>query len=77
MTDLSTVLETTGALAGAGGLGYAKVYAPRVYWSVVGLPVTWGRFSFTYRSTMDVCGLTVQPSRLRAFLARNIAHTEV
>ncbi|BDH03493.1 FtsK/SpoIIIE domain-containing protein [Streptomyces seoulensis] len=77
MTDLSTVLETTGALAGAGGLGYAKVYAPRVYWSLVGLPVTWGRFSFTYRSTMDVCGLTVQPSRLRAFLARNIAHTEV
>ncbi|MEW2314286.1 FtsK/SpoIIIE domain-containing protein [Streptomyces bauhiniae] len=77
MTDLSTVLETTGVLAGAGGLGYAKVYAPRVYWSLVGLPVTWGRFSFTYRSTMDVCGLTVQPSRLRAFLARNIAHTEV
>ncbi|MFF9360517.1 FtsK/SpoIIIE domain-containing protein [Streptomyces griseoluteus] len=77
MADLSTVLETTGALAGAGGLGYAKVYAPRVYWSLVGLPVTWGRFSFTYRSTMDVCGLTVQPSRLRAFLARNIARTEV
>ncbi|MFF0833774.1 FtsK/SpoIIIE domain-containing protein [Streptomyces sp. NPDC003344] len=77
MTDLSTVLETTGALAGAGGLGYAKVRAPRVYWSLVGLPVTWGRFTFTYRSTMDVCGLTVQPSRLRAFLARNVARREV
>ncbi|MFJ3284349.1 FtsK/SpoIIIE domain-containing protein [Streptomyces sp. NPDC086669] len=77
MTDLSLLLEATGAVAGVGGLGYAKVRAPRVYWSLVGLPVTWGRFSFTYRSTMDVCGLTVQPSRLRAFVARNIARREV
>lgn len=71
------MLETTGVLAGAGGLGYAKVRAPGVYWSLVGLPVTWGRFTVTYRSTMDVCGLTVQPSRLRAFLARNVARREV
>jgi S-DNA-T family DNA segregation ATPase FtsK/SpoIIIE len=77
MTDLSMWLEATGALAGAGGLGYAKVRAPRVYWSLVGLPVTWGRFTITYRSTMDVCGLTVQPSRLRAFLTKNMAHREV
>ncbi|MEU5663713.1 FtsK/SpoIIIE domain-containing protein [Streptomyces longwoodensis] len=77
MTDLSTVLEAGGALAGVGGLGYAKVRAPRVYWSLVGLPVTWGRFTFSYRSTMDVCGLTVQPSRLRAFIARNVARREV
>ncbi|MGQ4414811.1 FtsK/SpoIIIE domain-containing protein [Streptomyces sp. SAS_269] len=77
MTDLSTVLETTGVLAGAGGLGYAKVRAPRVYWSLVGLPVTWARFTVSYRSTMDVCGLTVQPSRMRAFIARNVARREV
>ncbi|MFE3636017.1 FtsK/SpoIIIE domain-containing protein [Streptomyces sp. NPDC059168] len=77
MTDLTTVLETTGALAGVGGLGYAKVRAPRVYWSLVGLPVTWGRFTLSYRSTMDVCGLTVQPSRMRAFIARNVARREV
>ncbi|MEU7430420.1 FtsK/SpoIIIE domain-containing protein [Streptomyces sioyaensis] len=77
MSDLTTVLEAAGALAGVGGLGYAKVRAPRVYWSLVGLPVTWGRFTVTYRSTMDVCGLTVQPSRLRAFMARNIARREV
>ncbi|MEU5092401.1 FtsK/SpoIIIE domain-containing protein [Streptomyces sp. NPDC021356] len=77
MSDLSMMLETTGVLAGAGGLGYAKVRAPGVYWSLVGLPVTWGRFTITYRSTMDVCGLTVQPSRLRAFLARNVARREV
>ncbi|MFJ4810913.1 FtsK/SpoIIIE domain-containing protein [Streptomyces longwoodensis] len=77
MTDLSMVLEAGGALAGVGGLGYAKVRAPRVYWSLVGLPVTWGRFTLSYRSTMDVCGLTVQPSRLRAFIARNVARREV
>ncbi|MFB8244802.1 FtsK/SpoIIIE domain-containing protein [Streptomyces sp. NPDC055952] len=77
MTDLSVWLELGTAAAGAGGLGYAKVRAPRVYWSLVGLPVTWGRFTWTYRSTMEVCGLTVQPSRLRAFMARNVARSEV
>ncbi|QHC20591.1 FtsK/SpoIIIE domain-containing protein [Streptomyces sp. GS7] len=77
MTDLTTALEATGAIAGVGGLGYAKVRAPRVYWSLVGLPVTWGRFTVTYGATMDVCGLTVQPSRLRAFMVRNVARREV
>ncbi|MCX5169052.1 FtsK/SpoIIIE domain-containing protein [Streptomyces antibioticus] len=77
MGDLSVWLEATGALTGAGGLGYAKYRAPRVYWSLVGLPVTWGRFSFSYRSTMDVCGLTVQPSGLRAFMTRTVARREV
>ncbi|MFC4503202.1 MULTISPECIES: FtsK/SpoIIIE domain-containing protein [Streptomyces] len=77
MTDLSVWLEATGALAGAGGLGYAKYRAPRVYWPLVGLPVTWGRFSLSYRSTMDVCGLTVHPSGLRAFMTRNVARREV
>lgn len=77
MTDLTMWLEATGALAGAGGLGYAKVRAPRVYWSLVGMPVTWGRFTFSYRSTMDVCGLTVHPSGLRAFMTRNVARREV
>ncbi|MFE7646446.1 FtsK/SpoIIIE domain-containing protein [Streptomyces phaeoluteigriseus] len=77
MSDLSVWLEATGALASAGGLGYAKVRAPRVYWSLVGLPATWARFTFSYRSTMDVCGLTVQPSGLRAFMTRNVARREV
>ncbi|MFJ9966410.1 FtsK/SpoIIIE domain-containing protein [Streptomyces avermitilis] len=77
MADLTMCLEAAGALAGAGGLGYAKVRAPRVYWSLVGLPVTWGRFAFSYRSTMDVCGLTVQPSGLRAFMTRSVARREV
>ncbi|WP_329128167.1 FtsK/SpoIIIE domain-containing protein [Streptomyces caniferus] len=77
MSELTTVLEGAGALAGAGGLGYAKVRAPRVYWSLVGLPVTWGRFTVTYGATMDVCGLTVRPSGLRAFVVRNVARREV
>ncbi|MEV4949589.1 FtsK/SpoIIIE domain-containing protein [Streptomyces sp. NPDC053755] len=74
MTDLSTLWEVGLPLAGAGGgLGYAKIRAPRVFWSLVGLPVATARFAVTYRSTMDVCGLTVQPSRLRAFMVRNLA----
>ncbi|MGP4049659.1 FtsK/SpoIIIE domain-containing protein [Streptomyces sp. 2A115] len=77
MTDLATWLEAGGLAAGAGGLGYAKVRAPRVYWSLVGLPATWGRFTWTYSSTMEVCGLTVQPSGFRAFVKRNLARSEV
>lgn len=73
MSDLTTVFEVAGALSAAGGLGYAKVRAPRVFWSLAGLPVARVRFTATYRSTMDVCGLTVQPSRLRAFMVRNVA----
>ncbi|MFD7300605.1 FtsK/SpoIIIE domain-containing protein [Streptomyces pharetrae] len=77
MADVTMWLEATGALAGAGGLGYARFRSPRVYWSLVGAPLTWGRFALTYRSTMDVCGLTVQPSGLRAFVTRNVARREV
>ncbi|KUL41189.1 FtsK/SpoIIIE domain-containing protein [Streptomyces regalis] len=77
MTDVATWLELGGAAAGAGGVRLAKYRAPRLYWSLVGLPATWGRFTWTYRSTMDVCGLTVQPSALRAFMTRNVARREV
>ncbi len=77
MSDLSTVIEVAGALSAAGGLGYAKAHSPRVFWSLVGAPVARVRFTLTYRATMDVCGLTVQPSRLRAFMVRNVARQEV
>ncbi|MEV7830401.1 FtsK/SpoIIIE domain-containing protein [Streptomyces subrutilus] len=74
MADPTALWEVGLPLAGAaGGLGYAKARAPRVYWSLVGLPVARVRFAVSYRATMDVCGLTVQPSRLRAFLVRNLA----
>ncbi|MEU5556417.1 FtsK/SpoIIIE domain-containing protein [Streptomyces globisporus] len=76
MSDLSTVIEVAGALSAAGGLGYAKARSPRVFWSLVGAPVARIRFALTYRATMDVCGLTVQPSRLRAFMVRNLARRQ-
>ncbi|WP_371528191.1 FtsK/SpoIIIE domain-containing protein [Streptomyces sp. NBC_01283] len=77
MENLTGWLLLAAVAAVAGGLGFAKVRAPRVYWSLVGLPLTWGRFMLTYRSTMEVCGLTVQPSGLRAFMTRNVARREV
>ncbi|PWI17872.1 plasmid transfer protein [Streptomyces sp. Act143] len=77
MTSVETWVEVGGLAAGAGGVGYAKYRLPRTYWALVGLPVTWGRFTVTYASTMDACGLTVQPSGLRAFVARNVGRREV
>ncbi|MFI0033179.1 FtsK/SpoIIIE domain-containing protein [Streptomyces albidoflavus] len=77
MTDLPLWLEAAGVVSAAGGLGVAKYRAPRLYWSTVGMPVASARFTWTYRSVMDVCDLTVQPSRLRAFMVRNVARREV
>ena len=78
MSDLVTLLEIGTPLAGtAGGLGYARAKAPAVYWSLVGMPITRTRFAFTYRATMDVCGLTVAPSRFRAFLSRTVTRSPV
>ncbi|MFH8723811.1 plasmid transfer protein, partial [Streptomyces termitum] len=52
MTDVATLWEVGLPLATtAGGLGYAKVRAPRVFWSLVGLPVTRVRFAVTYHAT--------------------------
>ncbi|KAF4406194.1 FtsK/SpoIIIE domain-containing protein [Streptomyces lycii] len=73
MPDLSTLLVITALLAVVGGLGYAKFRAPGVYWLAMGLPVAWVRLIVTYRATMEVCGLTVRPSSLRAFVSRNLA----
>ncbi|MDI3387056.1 FtsK/SpoIIIE domain-containing protein [Streptomyces sp. B-S-A8] len=77
MADLSLWVEGATALTAAGGVTYARFRAPRVYWAMVGLPMAWGRFSVSYRTTMDVCGLTVQPSGLRAFMSRKVARREV
>lgn len=72
MADLPLLVDMAPVLAAGGGLAWARVKRPAVYWSLVQMPVTWTRFTLTYRSTMDVCGLTVRPSRLRAMLARAV-----
>ncbi|WP_329488582.1 FtsK/SpoIIIE domain-containing protein [Kitasatospora sp. NBC_01246] len=78
MSQLLTLTEMSGpVVAVAGGAAYARVKAPAVYWSVVGLPVTAVRFSATYNSTMDACGLTVAPSRLRVLVTRATSRREI
>lgn len=61
----------------AGGAAYARVKAPTVYWSAVGLPIATVRFAASYTSTMDACGLTVNPSRLRVLLLRATTRREI
>ncbi|MGW4645179.1 FtsK/SpoIIIE domain-containing protein [Kitasatospora sp. NPDC004289] len=78
MSDLLTLAEV-GAPAAAllGGAAYARAKAPAAYWTTVGLPATAARFTATYGSTMDACGLTVEPSRLRVFLLRATTRREI
>lgn len=72
MTDLSLLVDVSPLFAAGGGLMWARAKRPVVYWSLVQMPAAWTRFTLTYRSTMDVCGLTVRPSRLRALMARTV-----
>ncbi|GAA2816836.1 FtsK/SpoIIIE domain-containing protein [Kitasatospora paracochleata] len=70
--------EVGGSLAAlAGTAAYTRVKAPAVYWSTVGLPATAVRFATTYGSTMDACGLTVAPSRLRVLVTRATTRREI
>ena len=66
MTDLVTWAELGGSLAAIGGAAYARHAHPAAYWSTVGLPVSVARLLASYTSTMDACGLTVEPPRWRA-----------
>ncbi|GAA2875972.1 hypothetical protein GCM10010524_04210 [Streptomyces mexicanus] len=65
MTDLVTLAELGGPLAAIGGAAYARHACPAAYWSMVGLPLSVARLLASYSSTMDACGLTVQPARWR------------
>ncbi|MEV8435665.1 FtsK/SpoIIIE domain-containing protein [Streptomyces chartreusis] len=77
MTDLMTVAEVGGALAAIGGTAYARHSYPAAYWSTVGLPVSVVRLLASYSSTMDACGLTVEPPRWRALAIRTTTRREV
>ncbi|MCB5180261.1 FtsK/SpoIIIE domain-containing protein [Streptomyces antimicrobicus] len=53
----------------AGGLGWLKWKRPGWYWVGFGWLVTVVRLLWTYRSVMEACGLSEQPSRSRVKLA--------
>lgn len=77
MSELMTMAELGGPLALLGGAIYARKAHPAVYWATVGLPASVARLVGSYSSTMDACGLTVQPSRLRALAVRATTRREV
>ncbi|MFI5994813.1 FtsK/SpoIIIE domain-containing protein [Streptomyces sp. NPDC051362] len=77
MSELMTLAELGGPLALLGGAVYARKAHPSVYWATVGLPSSVARLVGSYSSTMDACGLTVQPSRLRALAVRATTRREV
>ncbi|MFF2940132.1 FtsK/SpoIIIE domain-containing protein [Streptomyces niveus] len=77
MSDVLTVVELGGVLAVVAGLLYARKAYPAVCWVLIGLPLSVVRLMASYGSTMDACGLTVQPSRLRAVAVRAITRREV
>ncbi|MGW3354270.1 FtsK/SpoIIIE domain-containing protein [Streptomyces bungoensis] len=78
MSDWMTLLEVGGPLAAfGGGAAYTRARHPGVYWSTVGLPLSTVRLLGSYGSVMDACGLTVQPSRLRAFAVKATTRREV
>ncbi|MCD0482327.1 conjugal transfer protein TraS [Streptacidiphilus sp. ASG 303] len=71
MADWTPLLELGGPLvAGGAGAAYARVKAPRAYWSAIGLPVTAARIAHSYAEVMEACGLAVEPSMWRTLVAR-------
>ncbi|ANS66318.1 plasmid transfer protein [Streptomyces lincolnensis] len=77
MTDLVTWAELGGSLVAIGGGAYARHAYPAAYWSTVGLPISAARLLASYTSTMDACGLTVEPPRWRALAIRATTRREV
>ncbi|WP_435058972.1 FtsK/SpoIIIE domain-containing protein [Streptomyces sp. bgisy060] len=78
MSDWTTLLEVGGPLAAlGGGSAYTRARHPGVYWSTVGLPLSTARLLGSYGSVMEACGLTVQPSRLRALAVRAATRREI
>ncbi|MET8579344.1 FtsK/SpoIIIE domain-containing protein [Streptomyces collinus] len=77
MTDLVTLAELGSPLVVIGGAAYVRHASPAAYWSTVGLPLSVARLLASYSSTMDACGLTVEPPRWRALAVRATTRREV
>ncbi|MCQ4083158.1 FtsK/SpoIIIE domain-containing protein [Streptomyces sp. RB6PN25] len=78
MSELLNLMEVGGPVAVAGGgAAYLRAKHPAAFWCSVGLPVSTAKLLVSYGSVMDSCGLTVQPSRLRAFAVRATTRREV
>ncbi|MFI9807465.1 FtsK/SpoIIIE domain-containing protein [Streptomyces sp. NPDC052301] len=77
MTTLVTVSELGGSLAAIGGAAYVRHAHPAAYWSTVRLPVSVARLVASYSSTMDACGLTVEPPRWRALALKATTRREI
>ncbi|MGW0209281.1 FtsK/SpoIIIE domain-containing protein [Streptomyces sp. NPDC003233] len=78
MPDWMTLLEVGGPLAAiGGGTAYTRARHPGIYWSTVGLPISTARLLSSYGSVMEACGLTIQPSRLRALAVKATTRREV
>ena len=78
MNDLLALIETGAPVAAAGGgVLVARARAPRLYWSVVGLPVTAGRIAHSYAKVMEACGLTVEPSLWRTMASTAVTRREL
>ncbi|MHB6909041.1 FtsK/SpoIIIE domain-containing protein [Streptomyces sp. DB-54] len=78
MSDLLTLLEVGAPVAALGGGGaYLRAKHPAAFWCTAGLPLSTARLLGSYGSTMESCGLTVPPSRLRALLVQAATRREV
>ncbi|NEW71460.1 FtsK/SpoIIIE domain-containing protein [Streptomyces rhizosphaericus] len=78
MNDVMTLMEVGGPVAGmVGGAAYLRARHPAAYWSTIGMPISTARLLGSYGSVMDACGLTVPPSRLRAWATQALTHREV
>ncbi|AUH42007.1 FtsK/SpoIIIE domain-containing protein [Streptomyces sp. CMB-StM0423] len=78
MSDLSTLVEVGGPIAGlGGGVAYLRARHPAAYWSTVGMPLSSVRLLGSYGSVMESCGLTVEPSRLWVLAVRATTRREV
>ncbi|MGW1276844.1 FtsK/SpoIIIE domain-containing protein [Streptomyces tsukubensis] len=62
------VLVAAGAVIVALAIAYHRL--PVLFWWLVGFPIAAARVSFSYRATMDACGLTVPASAVRRATAR-------